>query len=527
MAGRLSPNAHTRMRWARRSFVLALLALLFAGGAYFVFREWNYWVRLPLALALVGLGGSLLLDPAMPVRWWQGRAQRFSAYAALTLGAFTGILVLVNVLPYWFPVRWDLTQDRRHTLAPEIQRLLASLPQPVTAYAFFTPRTDPEPARRLLDDFAYYARGRFRYEIVDPIARPGLAQRYGVTRDGTIVLVMGERKEPVEFLTEEEMAKALVRLMHPEKRVVAFLTGHGERNLDAPDPRGYLLLKQDLEAKNYQVRPLDLALEGGAVPEEVTVVVLADPQQPLPAEEVQALQDFTARGGGLVVFLNTSLESPQGLSRPLETYLARTWGLVPEDTVVVDTTSPQPHIALAGHYGEHPITQKMQGWRTYFPLARSLDVAEDAPQEADLTLVPLVFTSERAWGETDLEALRRGEGGNLTFDPKTDRPGPLVLAAAAERPDLGSRLVLIGDADFASNGAYTDVGNGILALNSIDWAAEEENLIQITPRPRVQRHLALPNAAVFNLLTLGTVFLLPAGVVVVGLGVWAYRRLRG
>ncbi len=528
MAGRLNPGPEGRhSRWAAVALSLATLALLLAAAAYFVERGLTLWVRLPLAVALFGYGLGFLLDPTWLLRQWQARAIRFSTHTLLTLGAFTGVLVLVNVLPYWFPQRWDWTQDRRNTLAPEIQEVLRQLPQPVTAYAFFTPRNNPEPARKLLEDFAFYAQGRFRYQIVDPIARPGLAQQYGVTRDGTVVLVMGERWEQVEFLTEEEMARTLIRLMHPERRVVAFLTGHGERNPDAPDPRGYALLKQDLEAKNYQVRTLDLALEGYQVPEEVTVVVLADPQQPLEPQEVQALKAFALRGGGLVMFLNTPLESPQAPGEGLEAFLAQQWGLVPEDTVVVDTTSPQPHIALAGQYGEHVITQKMQGWRTYFPLARSLNVADEAPEEVGLVLTPLVFTADRAWGETDLEALKQGQGGQVAFDPQTDRPGPLVLAVAAERNDWKARLVLVGDADFASNAYYTDLGNGVLALNSVDWVAEEEDLLQVTPRERIRRQLVVPNAALLNLLALTTVVLLPMSVLGMGLGVWLYRRFRG
>ncbi len=523
MAG-LTLTAEARTRWARWALSVGVLALLFAGGAYFVVREWSLWVRVPLGVALTGLGFSLLLDPALPQRLWKRPGAQYGTHALLTLTAFTGILVLVNLLPYWFPQRWDWTEEKRHTLAPEIQELLRRIPEPVTAYAFFTPQTDPSLARDLLENFAYYGGDRFRYEIIDPLTKPGLAQKYGVTRDGTVVLVLGDRYEQVTFLTEEELARALVRLLHPERRTVAFLTGHGERDIQGQDERGYARLRQELEAKNYHVRTLDLALEGYQVPEGVQVIVVADPQRPLEAQEMEALKAFVDAGGSLVLWLNTPVESPEGVSPALTAYLQETWGLLVQDTVIVDPSSPQPGIALAAQYAQHPITERLQGWRTYFPLARTLDAVETLPE--GVSLMPLVVTSPQAWGETDLAPLQEETGGDVAFDPETDIAGPLVVAVAAEGPS-GARLVVVGDADFAANLYYGELGNGLLAMNMVDWAAEQEDLINITPRTQIQRRLNVPSAAFLNLLTLTTACLLPAGVVVLGAGVWAYRRMRG
>ncbi len=515
--------AQNKALWARWSLALAVVALLASGALYFLYREWTLAVRLSLGLALVALGLSLLLDPTWPRRLWALRATQYGAHALMTLFAFTGLLAAINVLPYWFPQRWDWTQDQRNTLAPEIQQLLQTLTEPVTAYAFFTAQSDPTAAREILETFAYYSNGRFRYEIVDPLLRPGLTRQYGVTRDGTIVLVMGDRFEAVLFPTEEDIARALIRLRFPEQRVIAFLSGHGERSPDDQGPRGYALLRQELEGKNYQVRTLDLAVEGYRIPENTRVIVVADPQQPLQPQEWEALTRFVDQGGALVLWFNTSVEGDQGASDAVRAYLESEWGIQVYDTVVVDLSSPQPGLALAAQYTPHPITERLQGWRTFFALARNLDVAQTPPQGVQLT--PLIWTSERAWGETDLEALVDQEG-QVRFDAEVDFQGPLMLAVAAERAD-GARLVIVGDADFASNDYYAELGNGLFALNVLDWAAEQEELINIAPRNRIERQFNPPTALVFNFIVLMTVCLMPLSVVVLGLGVWTYRRLRG
>jgi ABC-type uncharacterized transport system involved in gliding motility auxiliary subunit len=88
-------------------------------------------------------------------------------------------------------------------------------------------------------------------------------------------------------------------------------------------------------------------------------------------------------------------------------------------------------------------------------------------------------------------------------------------------------LVVFGDADFAIDANFGYLGNGDLLVNSIDWAAEQENLINLTPRAPTQRLLALPQTLTRGLLLLGAVFV-PAGLVLVGgIATWVSRRKRG
>jgi ABC-type uncharacterized transport system involved in gliding motility auxiliary subunit len=64
-------------------------------------------------------------------------------------------------------------------------------------------------------------------------------------------------------------------------------------------------------------------------------------------------------------------------------------------------------------------------------------------------------------------------------------------------------------------------------VNAIDWAAEQENLINLTPRPTTTRLLSPPQTLTRGLILLGAV-IVPAGLVLVG-GVWTWiaRRKRG
>jgi ABC-type uncharacterized transport system involved in gliding motility auxiliary subunit len=71
------------------------------------------------------------------------------------------------------------------------------------------------------------------------------------------------------------------------------------------------------------------------------------------------------------------------------------------------------------------------------------------------------------------------------------------------------------------------LGNGDLLINSIDWAAEQENLINLTPKEQTQRVLLPPQRITTGLLFLGSVVFLPGLMLVAGIVVWAQRRKRG
>jgi len=91
----------------------------------------------------------------------------------------------------------------------------------------------------------------------------------------------------------------------------------------------------------------------------------------------------------------------------------------------------------------------------------------------------------------------------------------------------GGRIVVFGDSDFASDAFYTQFGNGDIFINSVDWAAEQEELINLTPKDNIQRFLLPPQSVIQNLILLGVVFVLPGVVLLAGAVVWVQKRQRG
>ncbi|MCS7010902.1 MAG: GldG family protein, partial [Anaerolineales bacterium] len=192
-----------------------------------------------LAAFVIGLSLFALLDPKKVREFLTGRQARHGSAALINLIAVLGIVFVVNRIVYEYPVQMDWTEDKENTLAPETLSTLKALPEPVEAIGFFTANYPSENAEKILSRYKNSSDGKFTFRIVNPDREPALAARYQVARDGTIVLIMGERQESVTYASEQNITNALVRLLSPEERVVYFLTGHGEHSIEQGGDNSY------------------------------------------------------------------------------------------------------------------------------------------------------------------------------------------------------------------------------------------------------------------------------------------------
>ncbi|MEX0788596.1 MAG: GldG family protein [Anaerolineales bacterium] len=510
-------------RYASPAYWVGLGGLVAAAVWYFYRAEFDVVLRIALAVAAVGGAAGVLLDPERVRRTWRTRQARYGSNALLLSVSVGGILLLLNVAAARSTARLDLTEDQQFSLSPESLLVLAELPGPAQLKGFYTPDlvASRDGLRPLLDEYVARSGGKLSYDFVDPNEDPLSAQRYGVTRDGSIVVILGDRTEVVTIPDEQEITSALVRLANPGERAVYFLTGHGEPDLEGTEDAGFSRLRDALVAKSYEVGSLNL-LADHVVPDGALAIVIAGARQPLAADEIETLQAFSNQGGGLVVLAQPIVEIDLGDTvDPLGQYLAESWHINLSPDVVVDLGSNQTFYGIASRYAPHSITDKLQGIVTYYPVARSLTLGETG--ELSRRIQPLVETSDQSWGEVDPATLAGDT--QFRFDEGVDQPGPLTLAAAGEDAATGARLVVFGDSDFATNGFLLDRGNSDIVVNSIDWAAGQDSLINLTPRDSTQRIVVPPTGLAQRLILVLTVFAIPGIVLILGVRMaWERRR---
>ncbi len=448
------------------------------------------------------------------------RSTRFGANALTMIVIVLGILILINFLGTRHHHRFDATAGNRFSLSDHTVKVLRGVDQEVVITAFL--QGEDTALRDLLAEYAYSNR-LVSFRFIDPDSEPNMAKAYEITRYGTIVVESGDKVEKIEQHTEEELTNAILSVTREGKKVICVLSGHGEKDIDSEDPRGYSLARDALENENYDIRRLILATEG-EVPSDCSVLLIAGPEKyPLEAE-VQAIERYLDGGGKVMVLLEP--DPATGLTEFLQSY-----GLQVGQDLVLDASGVGrlfgmgPAIPLVSQYEPHAITDAFD-IMTFFPTARSVTPTQTPPP--NLSVQPLVRTGPNSWGETELGT------ETAQLDPDRDLPGPVTIAAvvdtrqedipadtAAVRPL--TRLVVFGDSDFASNAYFATSGNGDLFLNTLNWLAQDEDLISIRPTDAEDRRVTLTprqSRMIFSI----SVILMPLAALILGAVIWIRRR---
>lgn len=509
-------------RFAPFGLYLALVAALAGLGLFIVQRQFNLYVQIALGVTIIGLALYAILDPGRVRESFTGRQARFGSNVLVMTLAFIGILVVVNFLANKYTKRWDLTNDKTHTLAPETIQTLKSLKEPVVAIGFFTSRVSSDTAKGLLADYQSNS-DKFSYKFIDPEADPVSANNAKITQDGTIALQSGGHQELVTTVDEQDLSSALIRLANPGNRSVYFLTGHGEHDITGSGDTAFATAKQTLVTKNYTVNTLDL-ISTPKIPTDALAIIIAGPQKPLSESEVTLLKAYVDKGGALVVMEDPTPITSFGTSPdPLATYLTSDWNIVLDNDLVIDTSVNPATIAAGVNYGTHAITDKIKTMATIFPTSRSVS-SKTGTTLSGVDTTTLVSTAQQAWGETNFTDLAQNKA---QFDQGTDIPGPLGLAVASQNTAKNSRVVVFGGSTFAADRYITQYGNTDMFANAVDWAAGQQNLINLTAKAATSRVMLQPQAYQINLLFLGVIILIPGLVLFSGIMVWVQRRRRG
>ena len=232
--------------------------------------------------------------------------------------------------------------------------------------------------------------------------------------------------------------------------------------------------------------------------------------------------------------------------------LAENWGIEIGNNIVVDASGmgqllgTDATVPIASSYPPHPITENFN-LITAFPLARSIRPIAGGVENRTPEI--LIETGANSWSEMDFSELATGEvrlnedAGDIagpipialsvsqtieseragTTDAENETGSDNVERNSTSDTPLEARLVLFGDSDFATNGAVGIQGNRDLILNSINWLAQQENLIAIRPREPEDRRITLTADQQVRITWL-SLLMIPGVILGTGVYSWWTRR---
>lgn len=524
------------------SIIVALTATLISAVSAYLVSE-NSWVwQTSLVVALVAFASYFYRERKFYAEAFSKKTALYGLNAVLMSVIAFGILIFVNLIATKYDWKKDLTKNKLHTLSDESVKVLKGLPGEVKLKAFINPLQMGE-FEKIFEKYTYYT-PKLKKEYVDVDKDPLLIQKYNIKQAGTIIVESDTRTARVENLLgpddpklEEKITNAIIQVAKGEKKTIYYISGHGEKLLSDTSREGYSEMKEQLESGRYKVEELVLA-EKGVIPEDADIVIIAAPRSDFLEVEIKAMENYLAKGGKCLVMVEpTSTPTLKG-------FLGKYGAVFNPKKTVVELNSLQQLT------GGNPLTPVVVSYN------KESEITRDAKQ---LSLFPIATPIEKS--QTDLGALKVAslfstsaksfesdlKDNQVKPNPKTDRKGPLSLAvsisgkATAKSPEakpsqsnpstpqeepkkeVEFRMVVVGDADFASNSARRFGINSDIFQNMLSWLAHEEDLISIRPRPADVSEFEITEVRL-RYINLASIVFAPLLMFGTGLAVWAKRK---
>ncbi len=260
---------------------------------------------------------------------------------------FAGI-VIIGLLMQFLDFRIDLTEEKRYSLHPATQKVLAELTEPLHVEILLVGDGLPGGMRRLqksveetVRTFNAYSTEKITFSYFDPLSLRGEEQEefvyalsdYGINPTNLFVkqqagqqaklifpgilvsnveyetgalILKGERgMDPDQILNQSvenlefELSDAIRKLLAPELSAIAMVMGHGEMAEDD----GYGLVEAlDGENEVFKV-PLEQAKSAKDL-ENFRLIFIQGPRERYSEREIYLLDQYVMGGGNLVVLLD-------------------------------------------------------------------------------------------------------------------------------------------------------------------------------------------------------------------------------
>lgn len=432
-------------------------------------------------------------------------------------------------------IRWDVTQDKQHTLSPHSIEFIDSLTSEVKLSALYV-GVAPKYLEDLFNEYRRLSSDLITTEIIDPINQITYAAKFGNAinaQERKVIVQSGLNSTEVDFtdssLSEEKLTNAIANVIRSPRKVY-FLTGHGEYSTSNEEYAGLSSFKKLLSDNNIQSEPLMLGIRQ-SIPIDCDVLIIAGPKNHLTANEEALISNYLNKGGDALFLIEHTvvttpdkpLTSEQLLKNPSLNNILNQWGLDVQSDIVVD---------ISNHIGDDvgsPATKNYQQHKaltdgldyTFYVRPRSIRVLEQRRENIKLAVIASTASIENSWAESNRSLA-------IEFNPETDTAGPVPFSYVVfeqrkrerleSNPKSDTRLIVFTDADFLTNVYINQYSNAQMGLNVVNWLAESDYKTFVTKQDIKVERLDLTSKHKRQVISI--LVLLPFSIAIFGLVVW-------
>jgi gliding-associated putative ABC transporter substrate-binding component GldG len=508
---------------------------------------------------------------------------------AITSGAgvlLTGvILLLINVLAAWVPLRLDLTRSHAYSLSKSSRKLARSLEDPVVIKVYFSPDL-PSPyntfgryVKDLLTEYRSASRGRIRFEFepsqpaaafeehamqagLSPLQFEEMGSNQLAIKRGFMGLVMFYRdhSETLPVIKgldhlEYDLTSRLARMARKNKKVIGNVIGHSEIEWRSSQIKA----AQDLPSFYDLERSIPLPPSTTA-PVDVDAILIVGPQQKYDEKSLWQIDQAIMHGTPVAFLIDTKRFLAQQFyvmpqSSGLEDLL-KTYGVKVGDQLIYDfqcatvgmtqnigglafnTQVRFPYVPMITNVEKnHPLLSGVES--IGLPFATRLDT-DQLP--AGVSFTPLISSSDKSWlAPTNVLSV----APNSIPDPKPGDPhGPFVIGGLLEGsfpsyfagktpPFKGATVIpqspktsifILTTSHVLDPNLPEFPGSAALITNALAYLTHDDTLIGIQSKGAIFKPLKPLAPPVRDLIKLLCLLGVPLGPVIWGLLRWRRRQ---
>lgn len=420
---------------------------------------------------------------------------------------FFGLLISTGFYPWNF--YWDLTQNQANSLNLTSESLLNELDSPIHL-AVYSPNIEViNFSTNLLKRYEKHT--NVTYEVHKQLIDEQLRAKLAVLTPHTLVINYQQHQKGLditrETLTETKVSNLIHQISKITEEWIVFTNGHDELSIHNTQADGISQFYQHI--KEQGVKGLEINLDViDEIPDNITLVVLANPQKAFSNNEQSIINRYLNAGGHLMWLTEPGSARLEFLSDQLGVELAP--GVVIDENSLT-LGSPHPAIAILKNYQEHPITLNLEN-PIILPWSGALTTHSD--KKTPWTQQALLQTPTESWtylGEnhSDIKAFRAEKHTTGPLDIS------LSLTRFNEQTNKLQRVLMVGNAHFLTNQHFKNPGNAIFAQNSVHWL--NGNAIDLALQPHLAPDLYYqPSKKTDFLFKFGYPILLPLTLLAIG-----------
>jgi hypothetical protein len=269
--------------------------------------------------------------------------------------------------------------------------------------------------------------------------------------------------EVVGFRGECVLTNAIGDLALEKKKIIYFLTGHGEYDVaDVSVSCGLSTLANILRSRGYEVKVFNFSL--GNVPEDANLLILWGPRLALLSSEILGLNKFLdERGGRIMVGLGSANDAA------LVEFLADHGIHVDMCTKIFPAKnfSKISHDLVADRCAEHKVTNELINFKAPVVCGETHEVREaDWVSDDDKFLITELLRAEGISDYTE---------SSQEFTVVTMSEKQVSIAVDI----LAGKLLVFGCSDFATNARINMLGNRMLFCGAVDYMCDVDDAFGI------------------------------------------------